>query len=117
MSLVRRSWNEPAQVVELTSKPLSLTIARAGAAWQQRQLSRALEALEKRPGNANGVDHRLLGDGGVDIDAGDGYLGQVRGKGFAVDLALAAAVQRVQFTRCPQYKVTFALEAARRAVM
>jgi hypothetical protein len=25
-------------------------IARAGAAWQQRQLSRALEALEKRPG-------------------------------------------------------------------
>jgi len=31
----------------------------------------------------------------MDVDAPDGHDGQVGGKGFAVDLALAAAVERV----------------------
>ncbi|HEY6267303.1 MAG TPA: hypothetical protein VIX11_03325 [Candidatus Acidoferrum sp.] len=50
VSVARRSWNEPPQVIELISKPLGLTILAADAEWQQQQLDSALEALKKRPG-------------------------------------------------------------------
>lgn len=50
VSVVRRSWNEPPQVIELISKPLGLTILAADAKWQKQQLDSTLEALKKRPG-------------------------------------------------------------------
>jgi hypothetical protein len=50
VSVARRSWNEPSQVMELISKPLGLTILAADAEWQKQQLDSALEALKKRPG-------------------------------------------------------------------
>jgi len=53
VSVVRSSWSEPSQVIELMSKPVNLTIAPADATWQQQQLSSALEVLKKRPA---GVD-------------------------------------------------------------
>jgi hypothetical protein len=50
VSVTRRSWNEPPQVIELISKPLGLTILAADSEWQKQQLDSALEALKKRPG-------------------------------------------------------------------
>jgi len=50
VSLVRHSPNDPLQPVELTSKPLTLTIVTADREWQQQQLAAALAALKKRPG-------------------------------------------------------------------
>ena len=50
VSIARRSWNESSQVIELISKPLSLTILASNAEWQQQQLDSALEALKHRPG-------------------------------------------------------------------
>jgi len=50
VSVVRRSWNEPPQVIELISKALGLTILAADAKWQKQQLDSTLEALKKRPG-------------------------------------------------------------------
>ena len=50
VSVARRSWNELPQVIELISKPLTLTILGADAEWQKQQLDSALEALKKRPG-------------------------------------------------------------------
>lgn len=45
-----RTWNEPPQVLELTSKPLNLTIVVADEGWQQEQLRSALLALKKGGG-------------------------------------------------------------------
>jgi hypothetical protein len=59
VSAVRRSSDEPAQVIELISKPLGLTILAADAEWQKQQLDSALEALKKRPG-VNAVACRTL---------------------------------------------------------
>ena len=50
VSVVRHAPNEPAQEIELISKPLILTIASADAEWQQGQLVSALEVLKKGPG-------------------------------------------------------------------
>ena len=50
VSVVRNAPNEPAQEIELISKPLILTIASADAEWQQGQLVSALEVLKKGPG-------------------------------------------------------------------
>ncbi len=46
-------------------------------------------------GEADRVDHAALADRRVNVDAGDGDGRQVGGEGLAVDLALAAAVERV----------------------
>jgi hypothetical protein len=59
VSAVRRSSDEPAQVIELISKPLGLTILAADAEWLKQQLDSALEALKKRPG-VNAVACRTL---------------------------------------------------------
>jgi hypothetical protein len=59
VSAVRRSSDEPVQVIELISKPLGLTILAADAEWQKQQLDSALEALKKRPG-VNAVACRTL---------------------------------------------------------
>jgi len=50
VSVATRSWNEPARVMELISKPLGLTVLAADPHWQRQQLDSALEALKKRPG-------------------------------------------------------------------
>jgi hypothetical protein len=87
VSLVRSSWNEPAQVVELTSKPLSLAIAAAGAEWQQRQLASALEALKKRPGIEVNACEILMSVGTPEAEVAmadaleDGY--ETQGCGFS----------------------------------
>jgi hypothetical protein len=55
VSTARRSGNEPSQVVELISKPLTLTVLPADVEWQKLQLDSALEALRKGPDvNVNG---------------------------------------------------------------
>jgi hypothetical protein len=50
VSLVRTSPNDPFRQIELTSKPLTLTIVAANPEWQQQQLAAALTALKQRPG-------------------------------------------------------------------
>ena len=47
---IRNSSSDPLQPLELTSKPLTLTIVTADREWQQQQLAAALAALKKRPG-------------------------------------------------------------------
>ena len=53
------------------------------------------QAVEEHAGQPHGVDHAALGDRRVDVDAADRHDGQVGGERLAVDLARAAAVERV----------------------
>jgi hypothetical protein len=49
VSQVRTSFEEP-QVIEISSKPLRLTIVAADDDWKKEQLNLALEGLKERPG-------------------------------------------------------------------
>jgi len=90
VSVARRSWNEPSQVIELISKPLGLTILAADAEWQKHQLDSVLEALKKRPGVNVDACRSLASLGTAEAEAAmvdaleDGY--ETMGCGFSHSL-------------------------------
>jgi hypothetical protein len=96
VSVARRSWGELPQVVELISKPLSLTILAAGAEWQKQQLDSALEALRKRPGVNVDACRTLASLGTPEAEAAmaDALQEQYESIGCGYSYSLLGAVHR-----------------------
>lgn len=96
VSVVRNAPNEPAQEVELMSKPLILTIASADAEWQQGQLGSALEVLKKGPGvDVNACEIvTSLGTPEAEVAMADGLLDENNSVGCGFSYAILGVTNR-----------------------
>ncbi len=96
VSVARTSWSEPPQVLELLSKPLTLTITAPDAEWQQHQLNAALEMLKKRPGLDVHACETLtsLGTPQAELAMADALMDEYESLGCGFSYALLGAKNR-----------------------
>jgi hypothetical protein len=107
VSVVRNAPNEPAQEIELMSKPLILTIASADAGWQQGQLASALEVLKKSPGVDVNVCEIVtsLGTPEAEVAMADGLLDENKAVGCGFTYALLGVRNRTLVLEHMQQKL------------
>jgi hypothetical protein len=96
VGVVRNAPNEPAQEIELMSKPLILTIVSADAEWQQGQLASALEVLKKGPGVDVNVCEIVtsLGTPEAEVAMANGLLDENKAVGCGFTYALLGVRNR-----------------------
>lgn len=107
VSVVRNAPNEPAQEIELVSKPLILTVASADAQWQQGQLAFALEVLKKGPGvDVNACEIvTSLGTPEAEVAMADGLLDENKAVGCGFSYTLLGVKNRTQVLEHMQRKL------------